>query len=259
LTGVTEIAEDDLVRSTRALVAKVNSASGSWRFRDASNHAVATAGMTRSAGLLGEALDLAVSRPSIGANILVRSAFECWLVGAWALFGGEAALLGIERERLRYEKLLVERNSLPSAVGDHLGSQHLILAEAASNVLGGAQPLIVKYEQMAKVLSGWIKLHTRDHEDADVIAIYDLLYRAVSTFDAHPWKAVGQYLKEGGLGWRVEPQPPWNDPVRTIGAMASYVALLGRWIDEERGHSDPDWDRLARELSGGTPAEGSTG
>lgn len=55
--------------------------------------------MARAADLLDEALHLAERPPSVGANILVRSAFECWLVGVWALFGGDDALLDPSRDK----------------------------------------------------------------------------------------------------------------------------------------------------------------
>ena len=243
------LTDAELVAASRVLIAKVDRSCGSRRFQNNVNHALATAGMARAAGLLDQALDLAERPPSIGANILVRSAFECWLAGAWALFGGHDAVLGIERERIRNERLLVTRNALPERAAQHLDGQSQVVADAQDRLLGGSAPASVKYEEMAKTLSGLIKERTRDHEDADVLAIYDLLYRAHSTNDAHPWKVLGQYLKEGGLGLRVEPFGPWNNPVQAIRSMSMYVGILGRWIDEARGHSDPDWDACIMALA----------
>ena len=241
--------DSELVAASRVLIAKVDRSCKSWRFQHDVNLALATAGLARAAGLLDQALDLAERPPSIGANILVRSAFECWLAGAWALFVGHDAILGIERERIRNERLLVTRNDLSERATEHLDGQSRVVTDAQDRLLGGSAPSSVKYEEMARTLSGLIKEKTREHEDADVLGIYDLLYRAHSTNDAHPWKVLGQYLKEGGLGLRVEPLGPWNNPVQAIRSMSMYVGILGRWIDEARDHSDPDWDECVMALA----------
>jgi hypothetical protein len=245
---VDALTDEKLIAASRLVIAKVERACLSWRFRDL-NLATATAAMARAAALLDQAIDLAEKPPSIGANILVRSAFECWLVGAWALFGGSDALVGIEKERIRNERLLAAKNDLPEEAAQHLDTQHEILSGVQGRLLGGNAPSSVKYEDMAKELGDRITEQTREHEDADVLALYNLLYRAHSTNDAHPWKPVGQYITEGGLGMRVEAQPPWNNPVESIRSMSMYLAILGRWIDEARGGSDPEWNDCVVVLS----------
>jgi hypothetical protein len=62
---------------------------------------------------------------------------------------------------------------------------------AAERLLGGNAPSSVNYEEMSRALPALIKEKTREHEDADVLTVYDVLYRSHSTHDAHPWKIVG--------------------------------------------------------------------
>src|SRR5262249_29039177 len=91
---------------------------------------------------------------------------------------------------------------------------------------------------------------TRDHEQTDVLAVYDLLYRSHSTSDAHPWQPLSVSVKEGGLGMRVEVGDPWQEPLVAIRMMALYLTILGRWIDEARGHEDPEWNEIGDRLLG---------
>ena len=228
--------------ASRGVIAKVDAACANWLFPHDLHVALAAAAMARSAGLLDQGIILALQPPSIGANILVRAAFETWLTGCWALFGGDDAVLGIEKERIRNEKAIVEKNDLPAKVLKHLTDQSAVIKDAEDHLLGGEAPTAVKFLQMAADLPPLIKAQTRDHEDADLVLIYDLLYRVHSTNDAHPWKPIGQYLKENPVGLAVVPYRPWNNPLDAIATMAMYVGLLGRWIDEARGGSDPDWD-----------------
>lgn len=220
-----------------------------WRFPSNANHAAATSALARSSELVEEALFLSDGRTSPGANILVRSAFENWLVGNWALFGGEDALIGIERERARYERVLAERNGLPPDAVDRLNRQIDGLADVANRVLGTNVPSSVKYTEIAKALPPLVKQQTRDHEDADFLAVYDVFYRSHSTYDAHPWKTIGSYLAETGLGLAVRTLPPWQDPRASAAHMATYNALLGRWIEQARGSSGDEWTAVVDPLA----------
>lgn len=231
----------ELLAATAALLEKINQACDTWRFRDDLHVAMAAAGLSRTAGLLEQAIALAKLPPSIGANILVRAAFETWLVGVWALFGGNDAVLGIEKERIRNETALIEKNSLPDHVLKHVTDQKAVVVEAQDRLLGGDEPSSVKYEQMSKDLPALIKAQTRDKEDADVLEIYNSVYRIHSTNDAHPWKPIGQYLKDDGHAMRVVPFGPWDNPVMPLANMAMYAGILGRWIDENQGGADPAW------------------
>jgi hypothetical protein len=234
---------EELLIAVEQLLAIVWERCANWRFRENVNRAVATAGMARAADLLHEALRLAKVPPSVGANILVRAAFEAWLVGVWALFGGDDAVLGIEKERVRNEKILASSNELPAKTINYIECQRVDIARLADELLGSGAPSSVKYDQMARALTPLVK--ERTGEAADMSVVYNLLYRAHSTNDAHPWKVMGQYLQEGGLGLRVESVGPWQDPLISIAVMAMYVATLGRWIELERGGDGTTWsDRL---------------
>lgn len=241
------LSDPDVMDATRQVLTTVAAATKSWRFRSG-NHAMATAGMARAADLLGEALLLAERPPARGANVLVRSAFECWLVGGWALFGGSDALLGIEKERVRNETSLAEGVSLAPDVMDHLTRQKGDLENLTKEVLGSGAPSSVKFEQIARALPPLIKNQTAEHEDVDVLTIYNVLYRSHSTNDAHPWKVVGQYVRESGQGLRVESFGPWQNPVMSAAVMAMYLGVLGRWIEQARGGDGNRWNEAVGRL-----------
>jgi hypothetical protein len=101
---------------------------------------------------------------------------------------------------------------------------------------------------MARALPPLIKEHTIDHEDVDMLALYNVLYRAHSTNDAHPWKPLGQYLQEGGLGLRVQSPGPWENPVISTALVTMWLAVLGGWISRARGGDGADWDEVLSAL-----------
>lgn len=239
---------DAITDASRVVIALVRSACNSWRFRSNLNHAVATSAMARAADLLEEALFLADDHPSPGANILVRSAFECWLVGAFALFGGDDALIRIEVERRRNEWNLADKNNASTHTLAFLDEQRADLAVLALKLLGTEKPEGVDFQKIAQELQPLIKDQTPDHEEADISAAYDLLYRSHSTYDAHPWKVLGQYLTESALGLKVVPAVPWIDPVQSVAHMAMYLANLGRWIDCARGRDGEAWSEATTRL-----------
>lgn len=237
---------DAVVAATRRVIDLVRTVCESWRFPSNLNHATATACLARAADLVDEALYLAGRPPSAGANILVRSAFECWLVGAWALFGGDDALLGIEKERARNEFSLASSVGVGEPAVQHVERQKADIAALSKELLGTEVPSSVKYEQMAAALPRYIKHQTPDHEVVNVTEVYNLLYRSHSTYDAHPWKVIQHYLRNGG--WRVEPPAPWQEPVISSGIMAMYIAVLGRWIEGARGRDGSQWNVAVADL-----------
>lgn len=243
-----EPSDASVTAATRRVLELVHSSCGSWRFPENVNHAFATAGLARAAELIEDALRLAQHPPTAGANILVRSAFECWLVSVWALFGGDDALLGIEKERVRAEMLLATTVGLDQKTIDYIADQRHDLAEVTRELLGTAAPSSVKFEQMARTLPPLIKEQTAEHEEVDMLATYNLLYRSHSTNDAHPWKPVGQYLQESGLGLRVESPGPWQNPTISAALMTMYLGVLGRWIEQARGGDGESWDQAVSDL-----------
>jgi len=240
--------EHAVVSASCRVIDLVQAVCDSWRFPSNLNHAVATAGMKRAADLISEAFSLVERRPSVGANILVRSAFECWLVGVWALLGGDDALLGIEKERVRNERNLATSVTISEAAIQYLNDQQTTVSDLSEKLLGTDAPSSVKYEEMARVLPSHIKEQTPDHEEVDVLAVYDLLYRSHSTYDAHPWKVIGQYVQEGELGLRVKSVPAWQDPVISGAVMTMYVARLGGWIEHARGGAGDRWGDALSDL-----------
>lgn len=240
---------DRIVDRSLLVTEHVRTVSVTWRFPSNLNHAAASAAMARSAELVEDVIHMTNGRTSPGANIVVRAAFESWLVGAWALFGGRNALIGIERERARNERSLAERNGMPDEDLKRIDRQIETLKGVATRVLGTEAPSSVSYERIATALAPLVKAQTTDEEDADFLAIYDLLYRSHSTYDAHPWKIIGRYLEETGLGFKVQPVKPWQDGRMSAAHMAMYIAILGRWIEQARGGSGDEWSMLAEPLA----------
>jgi hypothetical protein len=240
--------DDEIIGAARRVVAKVRVACEDWRFPSNANHAVATAGMARAADLLDEAMRLAEHPPSVGANVLVRAAYECWLVGVWTLFGGDDALLGVEKERVRNERALATANALPQHAIEYLNSQGHDIDQLVDELLGSGAPSSVKYEQMSRTLPPLIKQQTPEHEEVDMLGVYNLIYRSHSTNDAHPWKPIGQYLEPGPLGVRVQSREPWQKPAVSIAIMTMWLALLGRWIELARGRDGSQWEGVLSQL-----------
>lgn len=206
------------------------------------------AGLLRAVELLEEADALRQRGRTVGANVLVRSAFEFWLTGTYALFGGLEAIIGIDAERHRHETILAKSNSLPAEVHEFLEMQAAVLDEAREALLGGEAPAAFKFDQVARRLNTLILEATT--EGADVLAIYNMVYRSHSTNDAHPPKTMATMIHCAGDVLTVRPIPSWNEPAVASGNMAMYVAILGRWIEEQLGGDPEPWDEVVRELMG---------
>jgi hypothetical protein len=240
---------DRLIEVGREMIAVVRDEVAQMRFTGPVGEAVAAAGMLRAADFLDEALALAERGRSIGANVLARSAFECWLAGAYALFGGDDAVLGFEAERHRHETRIAKTLDNPG-VEAFLEVEFEALNKVLDMYLDG-KPNPVNLADISKRLGGMITQATG--EDADIELVYETLYRTHSTYDAHPVKALGSMVKfdEADVG-RVEPVGPWLDPVEAALVMCMYVATLGRWLVERRGEKTTVWhdfqDRLVEAL-----------
>lgn len=110
-----------VVVTVRAVIAQVERAARRWKFGpERMSIPMAAAGFLRAAELLGEALDIGTKPKSAGANVLVRTSFEYWLIGVWACFGGNDAMLGIEKSRSLKERTMAQENKLPQHALDKL-------------------------------------------------------------------------------------------------------------------------------------------
>ena len=139
---MSEPGDERVNNAARALIVKVRTTAVTQRIRSDDAHtAMAAACLHRAASMIDEALDLA-ARPqsSLGANVLTRAAFECWVMGVWALFGEMDAVLGINEFRIKQETLMAKANHVPQAALDHLAHQLKVIEEAKKKHLGGRQP-----------------------------------------------------------------------------------------------------------------------
>lgn len=225
------------------IVARVDA----WKFDDI-HLGYGAAGLLRGITLLDEAMYLAAAPPSIGANILVRAAFECWLVGTWAVFGKEDGYLGIELYRIDQELKLVRANNRPKEDIDYLEYQKKVFEGECDKRLGqDVRPKPMNnFADIAVRLKPYIEQELG--EIAEVLAAYDILYRTHSTYDAHPAKQLSQMIREGGDHVHVGPIAPWKNPVEAVGMVALYLTILGGWIDRAIGVSGDVWGALSDDL-----------
>jgi hypothetical protein len=240
---------DEMAEAVRGVVQIVSTRVAAWRFEGEPliNQAMAAAGLLRSAELLGEAVELSHLRPSVGANVLTRSAFEFWLIGNYALYGGVDAVVGIDGQRQRHETLLAKMNYLSQDVVDYLKVQQDVLDEAKIELLAGVNPSSMSLEQIAIRLGPLILEATG--EQADLLAVYNLIYRTHSTYDAHPPKVIATMLDMEGDAVRVLPVPSWNDPLTSALVMTTYLCVLGRTIEQQLGGDLEVWVDVVERLT----------
>lgn len=251
MTTTEDERDQAILEATRGVIAEVEAAANRWRFSgDATYLPLSAAGLLRASQMLDEALTLALKPPSIGANVLVRAAFECWLLAAWSLFGEDDALLGIELYRIEQSLKLVKANGAPARVTNKLKREQAVYLKACDNMLGkGKRPRYVgNLSDLAKHMPPLIKAKLQEDDEPDLLQMYDLLYRTHSTFDAHPAKPMGDMIKEDATGTRVARIEPWKEPIHTTGMMATYVGLLGGWLAKSMSDDTANWDACVQRL-----------
>ena len=232
-----------VVVTVRAVIAQVERACRRWEFDpELMSVPMAAAGLLRAAELLGEALDIGTKSKSAGANVLVRTSFEYWLIGVWACFGGNDAMLGIEKSRVSKERTMAQENKVPQHALDKLQRDFDVIVEAQARLLDGKEPSSLALDQIARRVVALIVAATGEETEADaVLDAYNIVYRTHSTYDVHPPKVIGQMLRDNGKLITVAPIEPWIDPVTVAGTMAMHLAILGRWIDHQLGTEGDEW------------------
>jgi hypothetical protein len=235
-----------VVATVRSIIAQVERAGRRWKFEpEVMSVAMAAASLLRAAELLGEALDIGTKPKSAGANVLVRTSFEYWLIGVWACFGGNDAMLGIEKSRVLKERTMAQENKVPRQALDKLQHDLDVIVAAQARLLDGKEPSSLALDQVARRVVPLIVAATGEETEADaVLDAYNIVYRSHSTYDVHPPKVIGQMLRDDGKVIRVAPVEPWIDPVTVAGTMAMHLAILGRWIDHQLGTDGDEWSAL---------------
>lgn len=242
--------DDEILPSVSEVLDHLDAAVARWRFSDdQTNLHMAAAALRQGARLTRSALILAASEEPAGVNVLVRSAFEYWLMGAWLVFGGEDAIIGVELERYRWQIILAERvgetdtaNTERHTVGlAKLRDEQAAYQQAGSALPAGRASSVVLL-QVAERLGALIKARFPEDTDADVTQVYDLLYRSHSTMDAHPPLTINKLTGDGD---RVKVGlQPWLPPANALRVMTPYLCLLGHWIDATLGEPVQLWDDL---------------
>ena len=228
----------------------LDAAVAGWRFGvEETNLRLAAAALYQGSRLARGGLSVATSQEPAGVNVLVRSAFEYWLMGAWLVFGGDDAIIGVELERYRWQIILAERVSAAdtedAARHDEglakLRDEQAAYQEAAGELPAGRASSVVLL-QIAERLGALIEARFPEDEGADVTRAYDLLYRSHSMMDAHPPMTINKLAGDGDrVNIGLEPRLP---PVNALRVMTSYLCLLAHWIDATQGAPVQLWDDL---------------
>ncbi len=205
--------------------------------------AVAVACLRRGVALLDDASRLAESGKRTGANVLIRTACEFWLLGSWLAFsttneplemldrkreaemGKLANANAHQLEDAFLEELRNRRERVDEAWGVSDRPMDLSIARVATNLI----PQSLAGRHIDQV----------DSPD-DFREVYDLIYRGHSTFEAHPW-SVGTDLVDIADGLRVPPAEVVFNSADAVATMVAQLSLLGHWIDLALGMERPWW------------------
>jgi hypothetical protein len=199
----------------------------------------AAAALMRGCDFLGAALRLIGTGYEEGIGVLCRTAWECWLTGTFLLFLQDEALIRLERDQLRQEVNLAQVNGITAA--DFQGERQAEIenAERARRKAVG-QPL--DPGEAVKVERATIEAMARDigplgeaatGEPSNVLANYNLVYRALSGLDAHGMRALDRYVVSTANTLALRPPTPWMPVQRTLAVMAMHLCLLAGWGHEE--------------------------
>jgi hypothetical protein len=240
---------DELFEVLHLALNAIDGAVDRWWFpEDDPNVLLATAGLFQAGRLIRSALGLAEGGAVAGVGVLVRSAWEYWLLGTYALVGGHDAFFGLELERYRHQVFLAEAISPDDPRNDQLRAEQTEYQRLASELLKGKQPSATNRDQVAARLGPLIDARFPADEPADVVTTYDLLYRSHSTMDVHPPLTMNQLTTPDG---RIDTsKQPWLEPEKAVRVAGVFVVLLAYWIDTcLHGNPDQVWDELTERLA----------
>lgn len=162
-------------------------------------------------------------------GVLSRALLESWVSGAFVMFGGADALARLDAERQRQEGNLIKANDVKA--DDLLASRKAELNEAAvANGIRLGTDGVPKWdwltvELMAKELGPLIEKATG--RDEEPLALYNMLYRSYSTFDAHGIYPLERRIDLDDLTLTTMCHPvPWVDPHASIGLSCLLLTTL---------------------------------
>jgi hypothetical protein len=191
------------------------------------------AGLVRGCGLMRAAIACLAAGQDEAVGVLVRAVMESWVAGAFVLFGGPDALARLDAEFQRNQRALLESNRVNAS--DVIAQQKAELDEVARTYeisLGeDGEPRFdrLSVELMAKELGPLIEAATR--EPADILTLYNLLYRPYSTLDSHGLQPLERQLDLSDLSLITMREPrPWIDPSSSIALACLLLARLAKWV-----------------------------
>ncbi len=167
------------------------------------------------------------------AGVLTRTLYETFIVSLYVLLKGHEAFLHVAGAHKRHGRILNEKNAL--------GAEDLLARwtfdEARLNV-----------EELTKELGPL--LAEAGEPDSDAMPIYDLGYRAESTWSTHGLGALLRYVDAAGSPWTVVKRPegllkPEN--AQTVAVL--YTSVLAKHVFQQFGVGLSEIERLFDELA----------
>lgn len=171
-------------------------------------------------------------------GVLTRAIQEAWFTGTFAMFGGRPAIIRLEAERQRNMRLMADSNKLnaDAVLDDQKDDLHLVAVEAGHPLGPDGKPKFDRLPvfRIASELGAMIEASPYETEDS--LAVYNMMYRSYSSFDAHGLDPLDRRIdfSDGALVTLREPIP-WIDPHASILLSAMMLVTLGGWVFGECG------------------------
>lgn len=151
---------------------------------------IAAGGLARCCALNHGMRTLCQEGRSDVVGLLARAVYETVIVSLYVLLKGHQGVLEVAGDHKKFSRILIERNTElePDLIAGWRFDEDKINLEQMTRDLG---PLLVEAGDPV----------------GDIQNIYDLGYRAESTFSAHGFGAIARYLDASTAIWRVTPNP----------------------------------------------------
>jgi hypothetical protein len=194
---------------------------------------IAAAGLARCCALSDGIRSLCREDRSDVAGLLARAVYETVLVSLYVLLKGHEGVLTVVGDHKKHSRILIERNAEldPELIAGWRFDENKLNLEQVTKELG---PLLTE----------------AGDPPGDVNLIYDLGYRAESTFSAHGYGAIGRYLDASSECWRVIPNPGGLvDGAQAHVSPVLYTSALARHVFRVFGIGVTELDQLSDQLA----------
>ncbi len=205
------------------------------------------AGLARGCGLMRAAIACHEDGQDEAVGVLTRAVLECWISGAFILFGRAESLARFEVERQRNERNLLVSNRINAAklVAQRRAEMDEVAKAYGFRLGDDGEPRFdrLPVQVMAAELGPLIEAATG--ESADILALYDLLYRSYSTFDTHGLEPLERRLDLDDLSLTTMREPsPWIEPYGSIAVACLLLAVLAKWVFDAYGIRTSEAERI---------------